>query len=255
MKFPSVPLLFLLASLGAQQASFPPPVSLVTVPTAGTLLKGSYAADVRFQREGSVTMAVGVGLTDRFMFGLSYGASRLIGDADPIAYPRPEVNLKYRLIDESRRAPAVALGLDTQGYGTYNPADSLLRYDTKAYGAYVTASKNWRYPLGNVGVHLGANYNFTEQADGDEDPSAFAGIDLELNPELSILIEYNAALSENDRTAATVALNRDGYLNAALRWGFVEQLFLEWDFNNLLFEGDRVGSFSRELKITYVEVF
>ncbi|HJM47653.1 MAG TPA: hypothetical protein QGH56_07520, partial [Candidatus Marinimicrobia bacterium] len=83
----------------------------------------------------------------------------------------------------------------------------------------------------------------------------FFGLDMEVNPELSLLVEYNAALNENDMTAETLALNRGGYLNAAVRWTFVDRLHIEMDFNNLLFDDDKVNYFNRELKIIYIEYF
>ena len=67
--------------------------------------------------------------------------------------------------------------------------------------------------------------------------------------------EYNAALNENDMTAKTIALSRGGYLNAGIRWTFVERLHLEMNFNNLLFDDEKVDYFKRELKITYIEYF
>lgn len=217
-------------------------------------MRGSFAVDLRVQKGGGLTAGLSVGITDRFMFGLSYGASYLIGDAEPVAYPRPEVILKYRLIDESVSTPGMALGLDTQGFGSYD-ADSLKRYSTKAYGAYLVMSKNWRSPLGNMGAHLGVNYNFTEQEDGDRDVSGFAGFDVEVNPELSFLLEYNAALNENEYGARDIALSRGGYLNGAIRWTFVEHLHIEFHFNNLLFDDKKVDTFNRELKVTYIEYF
>jgi len=102
---------------------------------------------------------------------------------------------------------------------------------------------------------VGVNQNFLEILDQDEDQSLFMGIDLEFNPELSLLVEYNAALNENDMKAEDIAINRGGYLNAAVRWTFVERLHIEMDFNNLLFNEDKVDYFNRELKIIYIEYF
>ena len=66
----------------------------------------------------------------------------------------------------------------------------------------------------NLGLYSGIGYNFTETDDGDEDPNIFFGADIELNPEFSaILMEYNAALNENNMTTETLAIN-GGYLNA-----------------------------------------
>mgnify|MGYP003326574731 FL=1 len=127
--------------------------------------------------------------------------------------------------------------------------------DIKAMGLYAASSKNWVTPLGNLGLHFGTNYNFVEINDGDDDLNYFIGADIEFNPELSLLMEYNAALNENDMTAQNIAINKGGYLNAAIRWTFVERLHIELDFNNLLFDKDRVDYFNRELKITYIEYF
>ena len=235
--------------------TYPPPTTLVTVPSAGTLVRGSYAMQMRVQKGGGLTSSLSVGITDRFQFGLSFGSANLIGDDSLIWYPRPEANIKYRIIDETESMPGISFGLDTQGQGQYNDADSLMRYDVKAMGLYAAASKNWVTPLGNLGVHMGTNYNFAEVNDGDKDVNYFFGFDIEFNPELSVIMEYNAALNENDMTAKTMSISRGGYLNAAIRWTFVEHLHIEMDFNNLLFDDEKVDYFQRELKITYIEYF
>ena len=235
--------------------TYPPPTTLVTVPSAGTLVRGSYAMQMRVQKGGGLTSSLSVGITDRFQFGLSFGSANLIGDDSLVWYPRPEANLKYRIIDETESMPGISFGLDTQGQGQYNDADSLMRYDVKAMGLYAAASKNWVTPLGNLGVHMGTNYNFAEVNDGDKDVNYFFGFDIEFNPELSVIMEYNAALNENDMTAKTMSISRGGYLNAAIRWTFVEHLHIEMDFNNLLFDDEKVDYFQRELKITYIEYF
>ena len=253
MKIKALFPLLLVSLLLGQAMEYPPPTNLITIPTAGGLVRGTFSADMRIQKDGGLTTGLSVGITDRFMFGLSYGASYLIGDREPIPYPRPEVILKYRLIDESRSLPGVAIGLDTQGFGTYT--DSLKRYSIKAYGAYLAFSKNWRSPLGNTGAHFGINYNFIEKQDGDNDLSGFLGFDIEINPELSLLFDWNAALNQNDMTAKSLALSKGGYMNAAIRWTFVEHFHIELDFNNLLFDEKKVKYFNRELKVTYIEFF
>ena len=245
--------LFLPFVLNAQ--SYPPPSSLITLPTAGTLQRGSFALEMRIQKFGGLTSSISVGLTDRFQLGISYGSANLIGDDSLIWYPKPETNLKYLLIDESETSPGISLGIDTQGLGKFNSGDSLLRYDTKALGLFAVASKNWVTPLGNLGWHFGSNYNFVETNDNDKDVNFFMGFDMEFNPELSILLEYNAALNENNMTSKNIAISRGGYLNAGVRWTFVERLHIEMDFNNLMFDKKKVDYFNREIKITYIEYF
>ena len=235
--------------------SYPPPSSLITLPTAGTLQRGSFALEMRIQKFGGLTSSISVGLTDRFQLGISYGSANLIGDDSLIWYPKPETNLKYLLIDESETSPGISLGIDTQGLGKFNSDDSLMRYDTKALGLFAVASKNWVTPLGNLGWHFGSNYNFVETNDNDKDVNFFMGFDIEFNPELSMMFEYNAALNENNMTSKNLAISRGGYLNAGVRWTFVERLHIEIDFNNLMFDKKKVDYFNREIKITYIEYF
>lgn len=245
--------IFLPFVLNAQ--SYPPPSSLITLPTAGTLQRGSFALEMRIQKFGGLTSSISVGLTDRFQLGISYGSANLIGDDSLIWYPKPETNLKYLLIDESETSPGISLGIDTQGLGKFNSDDSLMRYDTKALGLFAVASKNWVTPLGNLGWHFGSNYNFVETNDNDKDVNFFMGFDIEFNPELSMMFEYNAALNENNMTSKNIAISRGGYLNAGVRWTFVERLHIEIDFNNLMFDKKKVDYFNREIKITYIEYF
>ena len=232
---------------------YPPPTDLISVPTAGTLMRGSFSMDMRIQDEGGLVLGLSAGITDRFQFGMSFGSPNLIGDENLEWYPRPEAKLKYLIVDENLSMPALALGLNTQGSGDY--VDTLQRYEIKALGLYGAMSKNWKSPLGNIGLHTGLNYSFLETEDGDSDPNLFFGIDVEFNPEFSFLLEYNSALNENGMTARTMSVSKGGYLNAALRWSFVESLHLELHLNNLLFDEEEVDYFKRELKITYIEYF
>ncbi len=241
--------------LMAQGTSYPPPTTLITAPTAGTLVRGSFSFEMRVQNHGGLATSLAAGITDRFQFGVSYGANNFIGDDSLVWYPRPEASLKYRMIDETMSLPGVSLGINTQGFGRYHSDKDLKRYDTKAYGLYLSASKNWKFVLGNVGIHGGMNYNFTETTDGDNDPNVFFGLDMEVNPELAMLVEYNSAFNENDEDLQSMSLNTSGYLNAAIRWTFVSHLHIEIDFNNLLFNEDNVDYFNREIKLTYIEYF
>ena len=259
------PLLFLavcwtliISLLNAQDDSsdtYPPPVQLITVPTAGVLSPGAYSFNLRIQNHGGLSAGMLVGISDRFHLGIAYGANGFIGSNEIEWHPRPEVRIKYRVVDEKHLTPGIAFGLETQGYGPYNAADSLKRYNVKAYGLYAVASKNWRFVLGNMGIHGGLNINFIETEDGDTDPNLFVGLDVELNPELSFLLEYNAAFNENDMTAKMISMTHGGYLNAAVRWTIAQRLHIELDFNNLLFDSNRVESFNREIQVTYIEFF
>ena len=248
-------ILFTFLFVEAQEQLYPPPTSLITIPTAGSLTRGSFSASMRMQKDGGLLNSLSVGFSDRFMFGLSLGPSNLIGDRKPIPNPRPELMIKYRIIDESIRLPALSLGIDSQGFGKYNEADSIRRYDVKGYGLYLVSSKNWKSILGNLGLHFGVNYNLTENIDQDDDLNLFTGFDIEFNPEFSFLIEYNAALNQNNMTAETISLSNGGFLNAGFRFSIFQNLHLDLHFNNLLFDNEKVDYYNREVKINYIEYF
>lgn len=247
-----VSLLFSLAlNLAAEPNSDNQPVNLVTIPTAGVLARGAYSFDFRLFPNGGVWGAITVGVSDRFMFGVAYGGGNIIGDQKVTWYKQPGVEVKYRLIEETTKAPALVLGFNSQGYGNY--LDSLQRFETKAYGFYAVCSKNYDL-LGNLGLHAGINYNPLEKADRDREPNFFLGLDKAINSEISLLCEYNAALNDN-RDNFTFGGKGKGYLNAGIRWQAVEKITVELDFNNLLLNRRQVDYFTRELKIIITEYF
>ena len=110
-------ILTLLLVAGITGQELPPPTDLITVPTAGTLVRGSFSMDMRIQDEGGMILGLSAGITDRFQFGLSFGSPNLIGDDSLRWYPRPEAKVKYLIIDENLTMPGIAFGINTQGFG------------------------------------------------------------------------------------------------------------------------------------------
>ena len=215
-------------------------------------------------KTGGIVPKLSVGFTDNFSFGVSYGVQNLIGDENPsINKPTPEVQLKYRVFDESQTMPALAYGLDTQGRGRYYTTNTrintdstitLNRYDQKAWGVYMILSKNWNF-FGNWGLHLGVSKSLSENADGDKDYNVFFGTDKELNRSFSLLIEYDAALNDNDYKLNDISFGKGkGYLNSGIRWAISQNLMVEINLNNI--NKNTVAKYTnREIKIMYSETF
>ena len=180
-----------------------PPLNLVSIPTAGTLPRGTYTIEALLGKNGGMLPKLSVGFTDNFSFGVSFGIQKLIGN-DSLYYNKtaPEVQIKYRVYEEAQSIPALVLGLDTQGRGTFQETSkagkTINRYDQKAWGMYLVLSKNWSL-LGNLGVHGGICKSITENDDGDEDPNIFFGIDKELNRSFSFLLEYDSAFNDDEK--------------------------------------------------------
>ena len=103
-----------------------PPLNLVSIPTAGTLPRGSFTLESLIIKDGGIVPRLSVGFTDNFTLGVSYGVQNLIGDVKPsINKTTPEVQIKYRVFDESEKMPALVYGLDTQGRGVFHGTDSI----------------------------------------------------------------------------------------------------------------------------------
>jgi hypothetical protein len=186
------------------------PRTIVQMPTAGMLPKGSFALDVGFYQDGGVLLALSAGIFDRFSFGVSYGGSGLLGSDTPVMNPLPGVNVKVRLLEESTTWPAIALGFDSQGKNGY--MKDLDRYTMKSPGLYAVASKNYLL-AGYLSLHGGVNYSF-EHGDDDDDMNVYVGAEKTLGPFLSLVAEYNFAFNDNSQRA--IGQGR-GYLNFSLR--------------------------------------
>ena len=264
-------LLTVICNIGLAQIEQPyPPLNLVTIPTAGTLPRGSFTLETLLINNGGVVPRLSVGFTDNFSFGVSFGVQNLIGGNKPsINKTTPEVQIKYRVFDESEKMPALVYGLDTQGRGLFHVTDSVFtthgvfdstlnRYDQKAWGMYMVMSKNWNL-LGNLGFHAGVNKSLSENSDGDNDINVFIGIDKELNRSFSLLIEYDAALNDNlsegDYSLNEITFGKGkGYLNTGIRWAMSPNLMLEINFNDIN-QNTNSEYTSREIKVMYSESF
>ena len=260
-------LLTFLCNIGWSQIEQPyPPLNLVSIPTAGTLPRGSFTLESLLITDGGMVPRLSVGFTNNFSFGVSFGVQNLIGEKKPsFNKTTPEVQIKYRVFDESEKMPALVYGLDTQGRGNYTdtlitPRDTLIlnRYDQKAWGIYMVMSKNWNL-LGNLGLHVGINKSLSENNDGDQDINIFFGIDKELNLSFSFLVEYDAALNDNlgegDHAINDITFGKGkGYLNAGIRWAMSPNLMLEINFNDIN-QNTNSEYTNREIKVMYSESF
>jgi hypothetical protein len=256
-------------SAQAQEMKELPINRLIDNPTAGILPRGAFDFDMTLYAEGGVLMGVNFGLLDRLNMGASFGGQGVVSDQSPDWNARPELAVKYRLIDESITWPALALGYSGQGHGRWIEFENGTkdRYEVKAKGFFLTAGKN--FILGNMGLlglHAGVNLNGIEN-DDDQGLNLWIAADKQINDELAVISEYNFGFDDYK----TGLSGKKGFLNLGLRWTFAERLALELDFKDVLKnrktsdgtlsdgttlkESRVVESISREIKISYVEFF
>jgi len=241
-------LIILSGSVLAQPESNAQSISVIDCPTAALLNRGSFLTGLFAYDNGGIMGLLEVGITDRIMFGISYGGTNLIGSGPVDWNPTVGVNIRYRVIHEYLTFPAVSIGYDNQGRGAY--IDSLGRYTEKSKGLYAAVSKSFRF-LGTFALHGGINYSF-EREDSDKDLNGFIGFEKSINEELGLFAEYDLAM--NDNTGRSIGDGK-GYLNAGLKWSFQGKLFLDFIWKNIL-ENNKQNNYSgRVIRISYVEYF
>ena len=220
---------------------------LIDIPTAKILESGQIQSQLRMYHKGGLLSTLSVGITDRFFIGISYGGENIIGSGNVDMNPLPCVHTGYLLFQEQYLTPAVLLGFNSQGYGSYNKDKE--RYLIKSKGLYAVASKNTSF-LGGLGIHLGINWSL-ENSD-NKSLDLFGGCHKWINPELLILAELDMGLDDNPNQ--TLVINQ-GYFNCGIRWNFSNQIFFEFDWKNIFENNEDLPGSSREIKMYYLTHF
>ena len=227
-----------------------PPRELIDCPTASSLPRASFDFRLRTTSNGALISQTHIGLHRRFSLGLSYGGERILGEGTANWYDEVAFMVKYQLLRETYVSPAIALGYDGQGYGRWFA--ELDRFMYKSKGLYLVVSKGYQTYQWASGLHFGVNWSL-EDGDGDDDVNFFLGADLSLQNDVMLVAEYDLAL--NDNREEEHSGRGWGYLNVGLRWISSERLELGIDLQNLFDNRLDTNSFTRGIRITYLEFF
>lgn len=219
---------------------------IVDMPTAGLLKSNSVSLDADFFADGGLMLRLTASAFNRLNFGISYGGSKIIGDGNVNWYKLPGVNLKIRIIDETKNFPAIALGFDSQGRERY--IDNLKRYEFKSPGFFLVGSKSFKF-FGYSSIHGGVNYSL-EKDDGDASVNYYIGFDKTIGNDLTFSAEYNFAVNDNSVNAIG---SGKGYLNAGIRWSLGNGFTIEFNWKDIL-RNKEPGN-SRVVKLEYIQSF
>ena len=235
-----------------------PPRNLIDMPTAGTLPRGYWTTIVRLGPQGGALGYIDIGLSSRFLLGLSFGGTHIISNDTPDWNSGLGINLKFRFIDEVEYFPAVTLGYASQGTGPYN--EDAKRYTFKSRGFYGVVSRGFYFYNWTAGGHFGINYSLEDDVDDENDVNFFAGIDATFQYNLALTAEWDAALNDDRGTPADTgdvmfSGRGRGYLSLGIKWLFTEQLELEFILKDLLVNRREYDTFGREVRITYIDSF
>ncbi len=246
----SLSLCALLLPLGAVSGQDFEDLYMVDSPTAGILSHGGYLFDGSIGPESSLLFGVKVGFHDRLMLGFSFGLQEFIGRGDIDVNDQPGFEVRLRLIEETTVGPALAFGFNTQGEGQYF-SDSE-RYERKSKGFYAVMSKNYNM-IRDLSLHGGVNYSLENEY--EEGIDFFGGFTLGLIPGLDILLDYKAALDDNDSEVESSMTRGRGYLDTGIRITYEENLRLKILFKDLLDNYEAEHGVARCIELYYINYF
>jgi len=229
-----------------------PPRYLIDIPTAGTLPRGYFGIGLRLYSYGGAIAYTDIGISNRFLLGVSFGADSMLGAVEPRWNPDMEFNVKFRLVDEMEFFPAISVGYNSQGDGHYSREHK--RYAYKSKGFYAVASRSFYFYKWTSGWHGGVNYSGENSRDKNGNISLFIGFDATFNYDLAFMMEYDFALNDNKGQVSYSGKGR-GYMNASLKWLFTDNLEMEFILKDLLVNRRESDMFSREVRFQYIDHF
>jgi len=219
---------------------------IIDSPTAGILEKGVVGVTTEILPAGVLIAIIEAGVFENVSIGISYGGANLIGSGKVDWYNWPGVAIRARVINETTLMPAITLGFDSQGKGTYD--EDLNRYSIKSPGFFGAVSKNFDF-LGYMSLHGTVNYSL-EGNDGDNFVDVRTGVEKTLGSSFSLLVEYDFAFNDNNTDFAS----GKGYLNAGLRWSIGTGFTLGFDLRDLLSnKASTKNAADRSFKIEYIK--
>ena len=215
-------------------------------PTAAMLQRGEAAINSKLYQNDAIVMGTDVGIADFFQIGLAFGGEHILGNQNP-KWTRVDYKVKLRIINETLSLPAIAIGVDTQGHGTYHKDTK--RYEIKSKGAYAVLSKNFEL-LGLIGFDLGANYSFDDHKTKANDLDIFTGIYKTAGDYVTLFIDFSTGLNDIDSNDEYAGLKR-GYLNTAVQFNVNEQFSIKLLLHDLLRNRKQTELFDRSLVLDY----
>ncbi len=225
-------------------------VSLINSPTAGVIPHGSYIFEGAIGPDSGLLFGVKVGFYDRFVAGASFGIQEFIGRGEIKVNDRPGFQAKFRILDETAPGPALAIGIDTQGEEAYDEVAE--RFERKSKGLFAVVSKNYIF-YRNVAFHGGLNYSLENR---DEDGmDLFAGLSLEMFTGMTLLLDYNAAMDDDDTGLDSCRTKGKGYLDTGIRFDYRENLRIRVLFMDLTGNYNRQEGVVRSIEILFVDNF
>lgn len=196
---------------------------IVDMPTAGMLSDLRYSVLTGVMGHGGAILQFTVAPFDFVNIGAAMSADGLIGDNDPVWQDYPGFEIKFRLIDEKKSFPALALGFSSQGRGAYIPSSKT--FEIPSPGFFLAASKNYVWSLGQLAFHAGVNYSV--EIDGnDRAPNFYLGWEQSIGKYFAVNLEWNSFSGDKTKDF------NGGILNSSFRFSASDNVTIELQFKD-----------------------
>ncbi|MCB0701074.1 MAG: hypothetical protein R2863_10450 [Candidatus Kapaibacterium sp.] len=220
---------------------------IVDMPTAGIIPKGTFEVNAFLMQSGGMMTEFAASPFNNFLIGVSFGGSNIIGVSTPRFQDFPGLQIKFRVLDETKTIPAFAIGLNSQGLGLYDKSQE--RYQTTSPGFYLASSKSFKWPVGLIYLHAGINYSLEPKPD-DRSINFYLGAEQTIYKRISISAEFNANLEDN-----TFFMENKGLLNFQAKWAASDDLTVALMFRDVFANFRASESLVRFVGIEYISKF
>lgn len=223
-------------------------IQTILNPNSRIIPEKTYQVTFEMLPVGGLSAGVNFSLFQRMMFGVSYSATDIVSYNRPVFSRYPGFLLKVVMVEEEDYVPQVSLGIASQGFGEYSSS----RYLIKSKGFFLNTSKILYPPYGEILLGGGINYSVFENS-AENFPDLFFQTEYFIGDEFGLLAEYTLGL--DDRIIDGAFGRGYGYLNAGIRWIYMENLSIDLNLTDILSNNESGLSRGRSVKITYTERF
>ena len=164
----------------------------------------------------------------------------------------PGLHLKFRLLGEKEEspAPAISLGFNTQGKGSYYYKEDQ-RHEQLAPDFYLAVSKSFDWVLGDFSLSGGINYSL-QHADA-RGINIYAGFEHSIWKYCSVAFEVNPNL--NDKNENIWKDGKSLMLNGGLRIAPTETMIIEIQFKDFLRNSNMSEEVGRYFGVRFISKF
>lgn len=212
---------------------------IVDMPTAGLLKRLNCAVSGQTIANGGFVFDATIPLFNILNVGISYGGDGILGSEHLVMQKIPGFHIKARVFNETKAAPAIVMGINTQGKERY--LSSKRRFEQLSPGVYVAASKSFSWILGNIALHAGMNYSF-EDSD-NRGMNLYFGAEHTIYKYVTAVLEINPNLNDND--SSIWKNSKSLMVNTAIRVGIAENITAELQLKDLLKNSKYSKEFAR----------